>query len=192
VSATTDSSGHASLTLSQAGNVMVGVSAPASVRSETTVCVHKGNDGNCGTTPSAAATTGSSGVLGASVAYKGPYAIVARATGLLDGHVYPRARAPRLLRGTALAHLRIASVSVKLRRSYRGHCYAYDGTTERFRRARCGRGSYFQVSTTPSFSYLLPAALKRGRYVLDIQATDTAGNRTSLARGSSRIVFYVR
>ena len=192
VSATTDSSGHATLTLSEAGNVMVGVSAPTSVRSETTVCVHKGNDGNCGTTPSAASTTGSSGVLGAAVAYKGPYAIVARATGLLDGHVYPRARAPRLLRGTALAHVRIASVSVKLRRSHRGHCYAYNGISERFRRARCGRGSFFQVSTTPSFSYLLPAALKRGRYVLDIEATDTAGNKTSLARGSSRIVFYVR
>ena len=35
-------------------------------------------------------------------------------------------------------------------------------------------------------------ALAPGRYVLDIEATDVAGNHTSLARGTSRIVFYVR
>jgi hypothetical protein len=57
---------------------------------------------------------------------------------------------------------------------------------------RCGSGAFFKVSSTPSFSYLLPGALARGRYVLDIQATDAAGNRTSLARGTSRTVFYVR
>ena len=35
-------------------------------------------------------------------------------------------------------------------------------------------------------------ALPPGRYVLDIEATDVTGNHTSLARGTSRIVFYVR
>ena len=39
---------------------------------------------------------------------------------------------------------------------------------------------FFKVASTPSFSYLLPGALQRGRYVLDIEATDAAGNRTSL------------
>ncbi|HTZ86407.1 MAG TPA: hypothetical protein VMB05_07050, partial [Solirubrobacteraceae bacterium] len=63
---------------------------------------------------------------------------------------------------------------------------------ERFQRARCGQGAFFKVGSTPSYSYLLPAALAPGRYVLDVQATDEAGNRTTLARGSSRIVFYVR
>ncbi len=43
-----------------------------------------------------------------------------------------------------------------------------------------------------SFSYLLPARLPAGRYVLDIRATDSAGNRTVLARGSTRTVFYVK
>ena len=42
------------------------------------------------------------------------------------------------------------------------------------------------------FRSLLPGGLAPGRYVLDIQATDAAGNHTSLARGTSRIVFYVR
>jgi hypothetical protein len=190
--ATTDTSGHATFALSETGNVQLRVSAPDSVRSETTVCVHRGNDGNCGTTGPTASP--SSGVLGATTraAYKGPYAVVARAAGILDGHVYPRAKAPRLLRGTTLAHTQIASVSLRLRRSFRGRCSAYDGTSERFVRTRCGSGGFFKVATTPSFSYLLPGALQRGRYVLDLEATDTDGNRTSLARGSSRVVFFVR
>jgi hypothetical protein len=123
--------------------------------------------------------------------YTGPYAVVAKATGLIDGHVYSRRHAPRVLTGSVLAHTTVRSVSIRLRRSYRGHCHAYDGTRERFLSARCGHGSFFKVSTEPSFSYLLPSALPAGRYVLDIEATDAAGNRTRLARGTSRIVFYV-
>jgi hypothetical protein len=41
-------------------------------------------------------------------------------------------------------------------------------------------------------SYLLPHRLGRGRYVLDVIATDGAGNREALARGTSRVVFFVR
>jgi hypothetical protein len=58
--------------------------------------------------------------------------------------------------------------------------------------ARCGSATFFAVSKEPSFSYLLPKGLSPGRYVLDIKATDVAGNTTSLARGTSRLVFYVR
>jgi hypothetical protein len=191
-SAPSDAGGNATVTLTSPGNVSLRATKAGDAPSASlVVCAHTGNDGNCGT-PSPAGTTGSTGVVGTTVAYRGPYAITARATGVLDGHVYARAHAPRLLSGTALAHSRIASVSVKLRRSFRGRCYAYDGTSERFARSHCGHGSFFAVSTTPSFSYLLPAALSRGRYVLDIEATDAAGDKTSLARGSSRIVFYVR
>ena len=35
------------------------------------------------------------------------------------------------------------------------------------------------------------APLPPGRYVLNLAASDAAGNQTTLARGSSRIVFYV-
>jgi hypothetical protein len=48
------------------------------------------------------------------------------------------------------------------------------------------------ASGATSFSYLLPAQLPLGRYVFDIQAVDAAGNHVALARGSSRIVFYVQ
>jgi hypothetical protein len=188
--ATTDSSGHATLAIAQTGNVQLQVTAPGSVRTETTVCVHDGNDGTCGTTSPSGVITAGPGI--AVEPYKGPYAVVAQATGVQDGHFYPRGRGPKVLTGTIATHTSVRSVGLKLRRSYRGRCFAYDGASERFKRAHCGEGSFFTVGSAPSFSYLLPAALAPGRYVLDVQASDAAGNRTSLARGTSRIVFYVR
>jgi hypothetical protein len=195
---TTDASGHATPRFSHAGAMTVRVTAPHAVRTETTICVHAGNDGNCGTsvpvgstTPTFARTTAGSGVL-PFVAYKGPYALVADVTGPIDGHVYPRRSAPRVLAGKIASHNGVSSVGAELRRQYRGRCYAYDGARERFRAARCHAGSFFKVSDGGVFSYLLPSALAPGRYVLDIQARDADGNVTTLARGSSRLVFYVR
>ena len=189
VSATTDPSGHATLTPAGTGNVVLRVTAPGSVRTEATVCVHSGNDGTCGTKgPSGSGGSGPA----SSPPYTGPYAVVAKAAGVSDNHVYSRKDAPKVLSGTVLAHTAVASVSLELRRSYRGRCYAFDGVSTRFVRARCGQGSFFKVSNNGVFSYLLPSALAPGRYVLDIEATDAAGNHTTLARGSSRIVFYVR
>jgi hypothetical protein len=161
--------------------------------------VHAGSDGNCGThapsnsvTPTSNTGANTGGVASFVNRYTGPFALVASATGLLDGHVYARGRGPRVLSGTILAHSPVSAVSLELRRRHRGVCSAYDGTSERFRRARCGSGSFFGVSSNGVFSYLLPAALGPGRYVLDVQASDVAGNRTTLARGTSRLVFYVR
>ena len=195
VSATTDSGGQAALTFSSPGTVVVHASAPDSVRTETTVCVHAGDDGTCGTSaPSGSSTTQTSGGAPSSAQaapYTGPYALVPQLSAPLDGHVYTRANAPRVLAGTVLAHTAVASVSLELRREYRGGCYAYDGVSTRFVKARCGDGSFFKVATDGVFSYLLPESLRRGRYVLDVRAIDAAGNRTTLARGTSRIVFHV-
>ncbi|HTB70279.1 MAG TPA: carboxypeptidase-like regulatory domain-containing protein [Solirubrobacteraceae bacterium] len=190
--ATTDASGQATLSLSQTGDVVLQASAPGTVRDEATVCVHNGNDGNCGTQAPVAVVAPAVPAPPPAVAYRGPYALVARATDVLDGYVYPRGRAPRILSGVVASHSPVTSISLRLRRRYRGRCYAYDGAIERFVRVRCGAGSFFRVSSTASFSYLLPSSLAPGRYVLDLQATDAAGNSTSLARGSSRVVFYVR
>ena len=194
-SAETNGSGIAELTLTQPGTYSLAAqkagdapSAPVGVR----VCT-SGEPGCALTSSPGASSTASGGVSAFSTSsiYRGPYAVVAKTAGLIDGHVYPREHAPRLFAGRVLAHTSVASVSVKLRRDYRGRCSTYDGISEEFVPARCGHGSYFKVSTEPSFSYLLPAALAPGRYVLDIEATDAAGNHTSLARGTSRIVFYV-
>lgn len=193
VSGTTDSEGHVKLSIPAAGEITLRASAPASVRTEASICVHAGNDGTCGTSTS---TTGASSptptVATVTPPYKGPYALVAGVKGLADGHVYGPKAAPRLLSGTISAHAAVTSVKLELRREYKGRCSAYDGALERFRRAACGTGSFFQASTGGVFSYLLPSALAPGRYVLDIKATDAAGNQTVLARGTSRIVFYVR
>jgi len=189
VSATTDPSGHATLIPPGSGNVVLRVTAPGSVRTEATVCVHNGNDGTCGTKgPSGPGGSGAA----AAAPYTGPYAVVAKAAGVVEDHVYSRKDAPKVLSGTVLAHATVASVSLELRRSYKGRCYAFDGVSTRFVKARCGQGSFFKVSNDGVFSYLLPSALAPGRYVLDIEGTDAAGNHTTLARGSSRIVFYVR
>jgi hypothetical protein len=190
--ATTDATGHATLTFSSAGIAPVQVSVPESVRTETTVCVHAGNDGTCGTTaPSAVVQTPANSGPAQLKASVGP-AIVADLTGLIDGHRYARANAPRVLAGMVVAHASVTSISLRLRRTYRGRCWAYDGKRERFLRVRCRRGGYFRITSAGnSFSYLLPSRLLPGRYVLDISATDAAGNHTMLVRGTSRIVFYV-
>lgn len=197
--ATTDSGGHATVTFSTAKSVNLSVTAPGSVRTEATICVHNGNDGTCGTKAPAGSSSSSAGSPAPTsgtgltpVPYTGPYALVAKASSVLEGHVYKRGHAPRILSGSVLAHTTVTATSLELRREYRGRCYAYNGVTTRFARARCGEGGFFKVSNNGLFSYLLPAALPPGRYVLDIEATDAAGNRTTPERGTTRIVFYVR
>jgi hypothetical protein len=196
VSGLTDANGTVTLTLANAGETTLFAKKSGDAPSAPlTICVHNANDGTCGT-PGATAAGASGAVAGIKEAlagpYKGAYALVADVKGLIDGHVYPRRDAPRVLNGTVLAHSAVSSVSLELRRQYRGRCYAYEGTRERFLRAGCGHGSLFKVSSNGVFSYLLPSALAPGRYVLDVQATDLAGNSTTLARGTSRLVFYVR
>jgi hypothetical protein len=196
-SATAGSTGHATVTFSAPGTYTLQATALESVRTETTICVHAGNDGTCGTTKTSSvggSTSGTTTAAGsaATPVYKGQYALVAQASSVIEGHVYKRGSAPRILSGSVLAHTTVTATSIELRREYKGRCYAYDGVTTRFARARCGEGSFFKVSNNDAFSYLLPAALPPGRYVLDIEATDAAGNRTTPARGTTRSVFYVR
>jgi hypothetical protein len=170
---------------------------PLAVPGEALVCAHTGDDGECGTPrpPDSSApvsiTTGS--VVAESAPYTGPYAVVADVSGIHEGHVYPRAKAPRVLAGTVTAHAPVTSISLRLRRTYRGRCWAYSGSRERLQRLRCRQGGFFRIASGgDSFSYLLPSRLPPGRYVLDIAATDSAGGMTPLDRGSSRVVFYVK
>jgi hypothetical protein len=199
--ASTDSQGHATLKFFGDGTYTLRVSGapagPPAVRTETTICVHEGNDGTCGTTrppspsPIMQMPAPASSVIQPKP-YTGPYAVVADETGLIDGHVYSRKHAPRVLAGNVIAHVTVTSISIRLRRTYKGRCWAYNGVSERLEKVRCRQGSFFDVgSGGSSFSYLLPSKLPPGRYVFDMKATDGAGNRTALDRGTSRIVFYV-
>ncbi len=190
-STTTNSAGVATLTFAHPGSQEVRVTAPSSIRTETTVCVHDGSDGNCGTT-APGATGGGAAVTGASAPYKGAFALVADVTTIREGEHFAHGHGPRVLAGELHGHSAVSSVSLELRRSYRGRCSAYDGTRERFVRTPCGTGTPFKAASGASFSYLLPAALGPGRYVLDVSGADVAGNTVALARGTSRVVFYVR
>ncbi|HWX45589.1 MAG TPA: hypothetical protein VNY52_09740 [Solirubrobacteraceae bacterium] len=200
-SAETDLEGHATLTFPGDGTYVLRASGgigedPKPIPGEVVVCAHEGNDGTCGTPAPPGISplqTSSSSSVTLTPPYTGPYALVAAATGIQDGHVYSRQGAPRVLSGTVGAHASVTSISLRLRRTHRGRCWAYDGARERLQRVRCRQGSFFQIASGgDSFSYLLPSRLPPGRYVLDIAATDAAGNRAPLDRGSSRIVFYVK
>jgi hypothetical protein len=87
----------------------------------------------------------------------------------------------RACRGQAPAHPRSG-----------GRCFYFSGRRQELERTRCGRAFFFKVGESPDVSYLLPERLGSGRYVLDLAAVDRAGNRSALARGSTRVVFTVR
>ncbi len=112
-------------------------------------------------------------------------------TGLTEKAVLKRG--PRRLRGSFGADASgIKTVKLRLTKRLGKRCWYFSGRMERFRRNKCGKGAYFAIGDRADWSYLLPERLTRGRYVLDAIAIDGAGNRTPLARGTTRVVFKVR
>ena len=137
-------------------------------------------------------TNGSDGFCGS------PDKVVANAaiTAVSEGKKYKKGAGPRELSGkVANDGSGIADVRLRLTRNDGGKCSTYDGKTEKFKTLKkCGasHGVWFSVGAKQEFTYLLPSKLGRGRYVLDVEVTDKAGNTTkSLARGTSRVVFFV-
>ena len=101
-------------------------------------------------------------------------------------------RGPRELKGCFADASGIKSVKLRLAKRAGGKCWYFSGKMETFRRTKCGTEKYFAIGERADWSYLLPARLGKGRYVLDAIAIDGAGNRTPLARGTTRVVFTVR
>lgn len=198
-SPTTDADGNATITLAHTGTVKLKATQAESVRSNgLAVCVHNGADGTCGTTvenPIACPATTS--------ACEGPVKVhlppaplpeVARVGGVVNGHVYSRRGAPRILEGSVEVPTgdTLHEVRIALERSVRHRCFAFSGRRGAFVHASCHATRFFEVADTTSFSYLLPARLPAGRYVYDIEAMDDAGNVTKLADGVSHVVFDVK
>jgi hypothetical protein len=199
--ATTGADGKASVTVAGGPYTLVvtkGNRAPARISG----CATTGSDGFCGTTagaapappapPAACVSTGSDGFCGS------PDKLAANAalTGVSEGKKYKKGAGPRQLAGTVAADgSGLRDVRLRLTRNDKGACATYDGKTEKFKALKqCGavHGVWFSIGPKQEFSYLLPAKLTRGRYVLDVQVVDQAGNTTkSLARGTSRVVFTV-
>ena len=187
--------GVATITFSAPGTYLVQAHAPDSVPSDSyAICVHNGNDGNCGTTlaSSSGSTTSTTTTPGA------PQTIVsyvAKVTGVKNAHVYSRRSAPRLLAGVVEVPSggTLRQVRIGLQRRYRGRCFDFSGSRESFVRVKkCGTADFFSVGSSESFSYLLPARLPRGQYVYDIEAVNSAGQATKLVSGVSRVVFKVK
>jgi hypothetical protein len=195
--ATTDSHGHAMLTFSHPGEITVRATAPEAIRTETTICVHNGNDGTCGTTQpiiACAAASATSCPELPRIVFP-PLLDVAKVVGVKNGHAYSRRHAPRVLGGIVKvpAGGTLRQVRIRLERRYRGRCWDFSGSRVRFVRARkCGTASFFSVGGSESFSYLLPAPLPQGRYVYDIEGVDSAGHPTKLVSGVSHVVFRVK
>ena len=186
-SATTDATGAATLTLTGHGPVTLTATNGNRVRESVSVCVTDGADGACGTVAAPAA-----GVAGATVDHTAPRA---RLLSPRSGHVYRFAKfSPRLIHiAVAESGSGVRTVKLRLTRRVGERCFSYSGKRERFIGAKCGTGFFFTVSDRADFTYLLPARLPRGHYVLDVSAIDKSFNRDSVGdRGRNRSVFDVR
>jgi hypothetical protein len=167
--------------------------APARI----TGCATNGSDGFCGTTagtPPPGGTPRCPGVTGVTGLCVPP--APTGLTGVTEGKAYKKGQGPRELKGHVNAPAAgLKDVRVRLTRNDKGRCSTFDGKKEAFvKLKRCGatRGSWFSVGAKQDFTYLLPAKLGRGRYVLDLDVTGADGkSSTRLARGTTRVVFTV-
>jgi hypothetical protein len=165
--ATTGADGTAQVSFSVSGPATVQATEPGHIRSATLpTCVTTGSDGACG-----------SQIPAGPARVKDDTAPVASLSGLTNGKVFSRKRAPRTLRGTVSADPSgIKSVRLSILRKRGGRCWAFDGASERFERHRCGGSRSFRIGDRAEWSYLLPKRLPRGRYTIRVAAIDNAGN----------------
>lgn len=193
-SATTAADGSAQLTLTARGPATVRAAHSPDVRSVAVpICVTDGSDGACGTTAaSTCVTTGDDGNCGT----KDKRAPRGKIESIREGQRFGKGKGPRGLSGLVTADPSgIAGIRLRLTRNDHGRCQTFDGRSERLvTLKRCGatRGKWFSVGDRERWSYLLPSRLGAGRYVLDVQVTDRAGNvDTLLQRTRTRVVFTV-
>ncbi|HMJ01521.1 MAG TPA: hypothetical protein VK506_01195 [Conexibacter sp.] len=92
-----------------------------------------------------------------------------------NGETFMAGAGPRLLRGMAVDPDG-ASTAIRLVRRLNGRCAAYHENREAFR--PCGRRLRppFVIGDRARWSFLLPSRLGPGSYLLDVWATDGAGN----------------
>jgi hypothetical protein len=160
---TTGADGIAHVTFSGRGPVSLRATQTDHVPSATEeTCVTTGTDSACGSVvPSPPDTT----------------APLAAIDGIRNGQRFSRRRAPRELHGTVSADPSgLWAVKIRLTRRVGKRCWYFSGTRERFLKRTCGKRYAFKVSDQPNWSYLLPARLPRGRYVLSTYAIDNAFN----------------
>jgi hypothetical protein len=197
--ATTGSDGSAQVALTATGPAGLRATAPGEIRSATEpICVTTGSDGACG---SSAATSGASAACltagdDGNCGTKDKRAPRGKIVSIHEGQHFGKGKGPRALSGIVTSDPSgIADVSLRLTRNDHSHCQTFDGRGERLvKLKRCGatHGKWFSTGDREQWSYLLPARLGPGRYVLDVEARDKAGNvDTLLQRTRTRVVFTV-
>jgi hypothetical protein len=191
---TTDADGTAQVVLGTRGPTSLRATRSGDIRSASEpVCVTDGSDGACGSTaPSTCATTGDDGLCG-TTDRRAPRGKI---LSIREGQRFGKGKGPRSLSGVVTSDPSgIADVRLRLTRNDKGRCQTFDGRRERLvALKRCGakRGKWFSAGDREQWSYLLPARLGSGRYVLDLQVRDRAGNvDTLLQRTRTRVVFTV-
>jgi hypothetical protein len=195
VSGTTNAGGDVTLTVTQAGPLALTAVQGNHAPDRTTRCATTGTDGFCDVpapAPAACATSGDDGRCG-SADKRAAYGFV---TSIKNAQKFAKGKGPRELKGRIDDEPSgIADVRLRLTRTDKGACSAYDAVKERLvTTKKCGvaGGTWFSAGTAADWTYLLPARLGRGRYVLDVQVTDKAGNVDDQpARGRNRVVFTV-
>jgi hypothetical protein len=171
----TGTDGVAQVTFEGSGPVSVRATKAGAVPSATeNTCVTTGGDGACGNTQLSPPDT---------------MAPIASIVGIRDGQRFTRRRAPRELSGKVSADPSgLWAVKIRLTRRLDGTCWYFSGSREQFLKRTCGKQYAFTVGDRAEWSYLLPARLPRGRYVLSTYAIDNAFNRGE----ERRVVFRVR
>ena len=177
--------GSLSATFDSPGVKTLKAHAPGAIRSNAwQVCVEAAGTGDCGGFISPLAVS--------APAVRDSAAPVARISGPRNGRRYRRG--PRLLRGTAADDgSGVRQVKLALRRHVPGvGCRWWSARRDRFVGRNCRKKFFFAIGADANWSYLLPARLRHGHYVLDVKVFDAAGNRAErFRRGENRSVFDV-
>jgi hypothetical protein len=174
---TTDAAGNATVTFNSAGNQPLKATQTGAIRSNSiAVCVYAPGSGACDTVP--AGTQGQ---------HAGKDSIAPTAVISSPGNGKRYARGPRVLKGRASDNVGLYQVYFRLRRYAAGGCSWYSSKSERFTRpGHCASARFQKLGTDSAWSYLLPARLPKGRYVLEQKAIDTSYNATR-ARSTFRV-----
>ena len=159
--------------------VPVGAAAIAQAQAEAVAagipCATTGNDGLCGT--------------------RDRLAPLLTLAGIKDRQVFPAGKGPRRLSGTIADTSGVLMVKLRIHRRAGEKCSYFSGRQEKFRPIRCGvaNAKWFKIGDRADWSYLLPSALPKGDYVVDVNAIDKAYNRDDRReRGRNRAFISVR
>jgi hypothetical protein len=195
--ATSDANGVANAVFPGVGTYTLKAEKPGAVRSNgVTICVHNGNDGNCGfpldpgvaapppaqaEAPPAPPSLPAPPTTPIAPSIADTAAPIATIAGVRNRQHFRKRKAPRELKGSVTDGSSLKSVELRLHRKKGKRCFAFSGQRERFVRLRCSRdAAWFSVGTKADWSYLLPARLRKGLYQLQVRATDDAGNQSAV------------